>query len=274
MADHVHRLPLSDEELAAAEQQQVQRRNVERARLEREAIEGRMNRGVAPQVVRAAEGEDEAVQAAINENVIRSNQEVKKSVADLMALFAASSRAPVDDFLANEGGDAPEPAKITVGTVASAEVKPPPPKPKPRPRKPLPVDDDDTASTVRAALSEMMPKDRTLDPAMKQFQKIFEVWSAMSKRNPVKANRDFAIELRRHVPLFILSPQIDIGKVAVWLNAIIKIDESAPVKDSSENDEELMRKVRIIQQAIDSVPDEPAVDYRGRTHMDEDDEGE
>jgi len=268
MANNYHRLPLSDEELAAAEQQQARVRNVERARLERERIEASLNRGVDQRVLRAAEGEESLggqLDAAGREAAADFVEDLKHRSDQVLRNYAAS----------NAGTGAPFEEREFAAPRPRPKPMPPPPKPQPRvrARKTVPVDDWDEAATVRALIHEIVPAGTKPDAATKELIKMCEVWAAQANSNPIKANRDFAIALRRNMPLFILSPQIEIGKLTALVNAVIKIDESLPVKDSSAGDEELMAHVRRIQHMIDTMPDDE-VHYRAGRMADDEEEGE
>ena len=310
MANEVHRLPLSDAELARAEQAQAQKRNVERARMEREDIERRMNAGISPEVLRNAEGGDSfepdkqsqsrprvsdklpgVEQPASGDSMDRIaedaqtwNASIKERMNRVLGNFATSSAGsgapfseerkfnPEDEISAAPPSAAPRRGAATVHRSAP----PPPPLPKPRPKRRTVRPDDEDAELARSLVADIVPDGTPLDPAMKQLMKMCEAWALHAQSNSIKANREFAKSLRRNVPIFMLSPQIDIGKLNALINAVIKIDESTPQTDATDMNDELLTRARRIQEMIDQMPD---VDLEYRSHLKpqddpEEDEGE
>ena len=312
MANEVHRLPLSDAELARAEQTQAQKRNVERARMEREDIERRMNAGISPQVLQAAEGGEaeyavsrdaNAAMPSMRSNTFRSaspgveqpasgdsmdriaedaqtwNASIKERMNRVLGNFATSSAGsgapfseerkfnPEDEVSAAPPSAAPRRGAATVHRSAP----PPPPLPKPRPKRRTVRPDDEDAELARSLVADIVPDGTPLDPAMKQLMKMCEAWALHAQSNSIKANREFAKSLRRNVPIFMLSPQIDIGKLNALINAVIKIDESTPQTDATDMNDELLTRARRIQEMIDQMPD---VDLEYRSHLKPQDDGE
>ena len=290
----LHRLPLTNEDLARAEQAQARLRNTERARMEREAIERRMHAGLSPQLVRAAEGGDADEprteplatvasaapdsMAQIAKDAARQNDELKTRMQQLLSNFAGSKAGTGGSF-SEHREFAPEDNINTPASppresaVMPARSAPPPPTPqaKPKPtRKTIPIDDDvRTARSLKNLKSEVEPDDVKPDKAMKELMKMCEKASLQARTNSIKANRDFAIALRRNMPLFLLSSQIDVGKLNVMVNAIIKMEESIPQKDGSEANDKLERHVKRIMEMIDTMPEEDTVDYRSNLKIDD-----
>ena len=277
-----HRLPLNNEELARAEQEQANRRRIERARLERESIERDLRSRIGDTVLRAAEGTEggDSMEAIAND-IIRNQDDINARMRNVLRNFAsAAAGTGLDSFADRRDGTQEEVATPAPTPKAAQQQRSAPPPPKPaapqRRRRTVAVDDEDadSARLVRNMVNEFAESsEKKPDAAMRELLKMCEVWSKQAMSNPLKANRDFAVRLRRNMPLFILSPQIEIGKLTALVNAVIKIDESAPMRDTSDNDEALMTHVRKIQQMIDSMPEEDT-DYRPRHRLAASEEGE